>query len=383
MKIRIFLWLISLYILIAFGWLTFSLLNYNHIQYRLQTDLLEAGINSCQLEILSFSNASSSQAEDSSTYFLQNLEIFIDSITLNERIKDKFNNLYLLQYTTKNLKGDSIQVSVHKNPTIEMQNNNKRDEQKRIWIYQSLLLFLLVGSGIFGVYYSVRSMNRLNKQQNNFLLSVTHELRTPITAIRLLLQTVQRPNLKEDKKAELIEKAITNTYRLEELSENLLTAMQIENDKYQYADETIDFSDMVSRVVQNYSIKGEIDDHIEPNIFIIGDPFILRITISNLVENAFKYSDFQPIAIQLRKMKNQLELRICDQGIGISPKHYRNIFKKFYRVQDEETRTTKGTGLGLYIVKQAVKEHNGNVTILPNDPKGTCFVIKLPTVAKE
>lgn len=381
MKIRIFLWLITLYILIAFGWLTFSLLNYNRIQHHLQSDLLEAGINSCQLEILAFANNYGSSEDTNTVFFLQNLALNLDSSAIQSHIKQKFNNLYQIKFASISENGDSIRLSIHKNPTIVKQNLLKKDEQNRIWIYQSLLLFLLVGSGIFGVYYSVRSINKLNKQQNNFLLSVTHEFKTPITAIRLMLQTILRPNLPDNKKSELIEKAVNNTYRLEELSENMLTAMQIENDKYQYADEVFDFSELVERVVQNYAIKGEIKALLEKDIQVEGDAFILRITISNLVENAFKYSDFQPISVSLSKpKKNMLTLKICDQGVGISPKHYKHIFKKFYRIQDEEIRTTKGTGLGLFIVKQAVKEHGGTINISQNQPQGTCFTIQLPTV---
>jgi signal transduction histidine kinase len=100
--------------------------------------------------------------------------------------------------------------------------------------------------------------------------------------------------------------------------------------------------------------------------------------INNLIENAFKYSNNQPIEVSLETEAKWKKLSIKDQGIGLKKEDFKNIFKKFYRVQDEETRVSKGTGLGLFIVKQAVERHSGKVFVKPNEDKGVTFTILLP-----
>jgi signal transduction histidine kinase len=268
-----------------------------------------------------------------------------------------------------------VQLSI--NPTKLQQLEEERFQQKNIWLYQSILLLVLVASGIYGVYYSIDSIYQLNKRQNNFLLSVTHEFKTPIAAIRLMLQTSKNPKVKEEKKAELIENSIQNTFRLEELAENMLVSMQIENDKYQYALSTVDLSEMLNQVIDNQSIKGEINGAIEPSLTLIGDGFIMRMVANNLIENAFKYSDNQPIEVNLYMQGTKKVLEVKDIGVGIAKEDYKKIYKKFFRVQDEETRTTKGTGLGLFIVKQAVERHRGKVAVMANKPRGSVFIVEL------
>jgi signal transduction histidine kinase len=100
--------------------------------------------------------------------------------------------------------------------------------------------------------------------------------------------------------------------------------------------------------------------------------------INNLIENAFKYSNNQPIVVSLETDAKWKKLSIKDQGIGLKKEDFKHIFKKFYRVQDEETRISKGTGLGLFIVKQAVERHSGKVFVRTNNDKGVTFTILLP-----
>lgn len=362
-----------MYVLAAFAWLTYSLLDYSNNDYKLKNELLKAGLNACILQTIEKSE-SKEFGSDGNIYHLKQLELELHPDSLESFLHRRFHGNY----------NYSIQEVGTKSMLVLSINNEKReqitaslDRRKRLWIFQSALLFLLVGAGIYGVYYSIRSIYQLNKQQNNFLLSVTHEFKTPIASIRLMLQTMQRRTLPEEKKAELVEKAVQNTHRLEELAENMLTAMQIENDKYQYDKESFNISDMMDRIVSNFRIKGTITDSIEPDLFFTGDRFILRIAINNLVENAFKYSDYQPIDVSLKKEGNKLLVRVADQGNGVAKEDQEKIFKRFYRAQNEEVRNTKGTGLGLFIVKQVIEKHQGKVHVEPNVPKGSVFVVAL------
>jgi signal transduction histidine kinase len=368
--------LVIVYILAAFAWLTFSLLNYSNTDYKLKNDVLMAGLNACTLQVMQNAKNGNLGSDSENEYFLKQLKIDLEEAKLKQFVNEQFNNNYLAKIENIGAGGKIVQLSI--NPVKLSELESERSTQRNIWLYQSILLLVLVAGGIYGVYYSIDSIYQLNKRQNNFLLSVTHEFKTPIAAIRLMLQTSIHPNVKEEKRVELVDNSIQNTYRLEELAENMLISMQIENDKYQYALSDVNLSEMVTQVVSNQGIKGDINGTVEPGLIINGDGFILRMVVNNLIENAFKYSNSMPIEVNLTEENGKKVLVVKDQGVGIDKGDYKNIFKKFYRVQDEETRTTKGTGLGLFIVKQATERHQGKVTVTANEPKGSVFRIELP-----
>ena len=375
MKVKILIVFVIVYILTAFAWLTFSLLNYANTDYNLKNNVLLAGLNACTLQVMQ--NAKNGKLGNDTTqeYYLQQLKIDVDTVRLKAFVQDRFNGNYLAEISQISKKQKLVQLLI--NPSKLEDLELEKFQQRNIWIYQSILLLVLVASGIYGVFYTIDNIYQLNKRQNNFLLSVTHEFKTPIASIRLMLQTSKNPKVKEEKKAELIENSIQNTFRLEELAENMLVSMQIENDKYQYALSEIDLSEMATQIIENQNIKGEITGNLTAGIRVQGDNFILRMVINNLIENAFKYSNDQPIEVNLFERNNQKIIEVKDQGIGIPKEEYKNIFKKFYRIQEEETRTTKGTGLGLFIVKEAIERHNGSVWVGVNDPKGTIFRVIL------
>lgn len=373
MRVKVLIVLVIVYILAAFAWLTFSLLNYSNTDFQLKNDVLKAGLNACTLQVMQQAKNSKLGSTDSVEYFLKQLKIDIAEDKLRVFINEQFRGNYAVSFEQLAPDKKVVQLSISPRSIAGLQ--EQRSQQRNIWLYQSVLLMVLVAVGIFGVYYSVDSVYQLNKRQNNFLLSVTHEFKTPIAAIRLMLQTSKNPKVKEEKREELIANSIENTFRLEELAENMLTAMQIESDKYQYQLSSVDLSEMVAQIVKNQSIKGDIAADIEKDIHLLGDGFILRMVINNLIENAFKYSDNQPIEVSLVMSGENKVLTVKDLGVGIKKEDYKNIFKKFYRIQDEETRTTKGTGLGLFIVSQAVKKHQGKVSVSSNKPKGSVFTI--------
>ena len=373
MRVKVLIVLVIVYILAAFAWLTFSLLNYSNTDFQLKNDVLKAGLNACTLQVMQQAKNSKLGSTDSLEYFLKQLKIDIAEDKLRVFVNEQFKGNYAVSFEQLAPDKKVVQLSISPRSIAGLQ--EQRSQQRNIWLYQSVLLMVLVAVGIFGVYYSVDSVYQLNKRQNNFLLSVTHEFKTPIAAIRLMLQTSKNPKVQEEKREELIANSIENTFRLEELAENMLTAMQIESDKYQYQLSSVDLSEMVAQIVKNQSIKGDIAANIEKDIHLLGDGFILRMVINNLIENAFKYSDNQPIEVSLVMSGENKVLAVKDLGVGIKKEDYKNIFKKFYRIQDEETRTTKGTGLGLFIVSQAVKKHQGKVSVSSNKPKGSVFTI--------
>ncbi len=376
MRVKVLIILVIVYILAAFAWLTFSLLSYSNTDYALKTDVLQAGLSACTLQVMQQAKNGDLGETDTVEHYLKQLLLNVEETQLQRFVQERFNNMYRAEFIDVAPKKRVVQLRI--NPESLEQLKTDQNRQQKIWLYQSVLLLILVAAGIYGVYYSVDSIYKLNKRQNNFLLSVTHEFKTPIASIRLMLQTSRHPKINNDKRAELVENSIQNTYRLEDLAENMLTAMQIENEEYSYQLSDMDLSQMVTDVISNQGIKGEINAQIEPGISIIGDGFIWRMVVNNLIENAFKYSNNQPIDVELFRKGGVKILKVKDRGIGIRKEDMKKIFNKFYRVQDEETRTTKGTGLGLFIVKQTVQKQNGKIHVSANKPKGTIFTLKLP-----
>ncbi|MDG2454240.1 MAG: HAMP domain-containing sensor histidine kinase [Bacteroidia bacterium] len=376
MRVKVLIILVIVYILAAFAWLTFSLLSYSNTDYALKTDVLQAGLSACTLQVMQQAKNGDLGETDTVEHYLKQLLLNVEETQLQRFVHERFNNMYRAEFIDVAPKKRVVQLRI--NPESLEQLKTDQNRQQKIWLYQSILLLILVAAGIYGVYYSVDSIYKLNKRQNNFLLSVTHEFKTPIASIRLMLQTSRHPKINNDKRAELVENSIQNTYRLEDLAENMLTAMHIENEEYSYQLSDMDLSQMVTDVISNQGIKGEINAQIEPGISIIGDGFIWRMVVNNLIENAFKYSNNQPIDVELFRKGGVKILKVKDRGIGIRKEDMKKIFNKFYRVQDEETRTTKGTGLGLFIVKQTVQKQNGKIHVSANKPKGTIFTLKLP-----
>jgi len=239
------------------------------------------------------------------------------------------------------------------------------------------LLILIVGAVYF--HSLLKKENAMHKQQRNFLLSVTHELKSPLSSIKLYLQTILKRDLEKEKRDQFIMSSIDDIGRLDNLVENMLLTSKIENRSYTFPKEDIDFTGLLTSLVDRIKInvqgKRTIVTEIQSNIDLFGDRFSLGSMINNLLENAVKYSQENTrIFISLKK-DTHIRLRICDEGCGIPETEHKKIFQKFYRSGNEMTRKTKGTGLGLFIVEQVVTNHNANISISNNLPQGTCFEI--------
>lgn len=221
----------------------------------------------------------------------------------------------------------------------------------------------------------------LNKQQRNFLLAISHELKSPLSSIKLSVETMKHRQLSQEQTAMLLENTIADSNRLQSLVENVLVAAKIEGRDYQLKREEFDLSEMLNQIADNLCAKSkhELKTSIEQSVTIKADHNAMNMIVMNLVENAFKYStNGGGVELVMNRNGKFVEIQVKDQGIGISEKEKKRVFEKFYRVGDENVRKTKGTGLGLYIINELVKIHNGKVTISDNNPKGTVFSVKLP-----
>jgi len=241
------------------------------------------------------------------------------------------------------------------------------------------LLLLLIG--IWQIRRSIRKELNLSARQNNFLLSVTHELKTPLAANKLYIQTIQKRDLSKEQTNDLLKKSIEENARLEYMIDNILNASRLENNALAIEKEEFDLVLLIQSVKKRFETISNQKITIsfsEDKIMLIADKFSIETILNNLVENAIKYSeDNALILIYASKNNNQVQFGVIDNGIGISKEDKVNVFNKFYRVGNEEVRTQKGTGLGLFIVAELVRKHAGKITCLDNDPQGTNFKIIL------
>jgi signal transduction histidine kinase len=259
---------------------------------------------------------------------------------------------------------------------------NKYDHQEMMIYGEGLVFVFSLFFGIYMINLGYKSKVDSEKQTRNFLLSITHELKSPLTSIRLALETIQKRDLDNEKKIKLCSNGIEESDRLINLVNDLLLAARVES-SYKPLLEKIDIQEKISLSVQ--SCKQRCPDAViewEPNsrpIFIMADDMGIRSAIDNLIDNALKYS-FQSkyLKISIAENDDKVIIRFADHGIGISDEFKRKIFDKFYRVGSEDTRKTKGTGLGLFIVSEIVRIHHGKINVSNNLPKGSIFEITLP-----
>jgi signal transduction histidine kinase len=260
---------------------------------------------------------------------------------------------------------------------------NKKDRRTSQYLGEGLTFLIVILIGAVVVYSSIKRNIRLSRQQNNFMLAVTHELKSPIAGIKLYLQTLEKHALDEEKRKSIINQCITEVNRLNDLCTNMLIATQIEGKQYVPAKERINLSELVRGGVIEYNTRfsRHIEMNIETEISTQGDRTLLQIALNNLIENAIKYSS-NKIIVSLFVNENDscANVSVADEGPGIPEAEKRKVFQKFYRIGNEETRKTKGTGLGLYLTAKIMKQHKGRINIKNNFPNGAIFEIMLPIV---
>ncbi len=245
---------------------------------------------------------------------------------------------------------------------------------------------VFVISLVIGVWLINRGYNKemtAAQQSRNFLLSITHELKSPIASIRLVLETFLKRDLNKEQIDKFSGNALVETERLNNLVNNLLLAAKLET-AYEPVLEDINISELVEEIVEKMKVKFPSVQFLYTEKTALpprikADRFGLSSVTINLLENAVKYAT-ENIRIEtiLSVEKNQVHLDITDNGIGIPDQEKKNVFGKFYRIGNEDTRKTKGTGLGLYIVNEIIKAHKGTIEVKNNLPKGTIFSIAFP-----
>jgi len=245
-------------------------------------------------------------------------------------------------------------------------------------VFLALLIF-----GITRIRSAFYKEIALGRQQRNFILSITHEFKSPLASIKLSLQTIQKRELDKVQKETILRRSLAETERIHALVDNVLLAAQLDSGTPSVHLERLDLSEFTADTVHAYTERPEqrhrIECKVASDIHIKGDAQALTSLLFNLLENAEKYSpEGSLIRVILTATNTAAKLMVSDEGGGIPEKERERVFEKFYRIGLEDTRQTKGTGLGLFIVRHIVQLHKGQIRIRNNEPSGSIFEITLP-----
>ena len=250
-------------------------------------------------------------------------------------------NHHMTEYRLQLLKPNDPNYNARQTAILEEEKRHTAE-----WVEEgSTFLFLILLGALF-VHREVRQQIRFQQQQQNFMMAVTHELKTPIAVVKLNLETLRKYRLDEDKQQQVIQATIQETDRLDTLANNILVASQLEGGGYARTKEVLDFSDLAEQSIRNYRYRfpgREWIARIQPDHTITGDPFLLHLLVNNLLENALKYSPKESaVTLTLTKENAHTLLTVKDNGPGIPDEEKKKIFGKFYRQRTGDHPSNKG-----------------------------------------
>jgi two-component system sensor histidine kinase SenX3 len=253
-----------------------------------------------------------------------------------------------------------------------------------------LLAFPLIITGVvLNTIFLVREIRR-NEQHDGFINSVTHELKTPVASIRLYLQTLQTRDIDDSKRQEFYRIMVEDTDRLTGTIEQVLRAGRVGAKLRHPSSAAVDFAAIVRDCLALARTRHHLPEAAltyreslanGSALRVLGNEDELKAAVSNLVDNAIKYSGAQvKVAVELEQPEAaQATLRVRDQGMGISAGELKRIFKRFYRIPGAVAIRVKGTGLGLFIVRSVIARHGGKVFAESDGPgRGSTFTVRLP-----
>lgn len=286
------------------------------------------------------------------------------------------------EYMGPNFRGIRIAFS-------ENQENALIKQQSLQQSFYLLALFLVIGVTLFGAYLlwqDVRRDLRLAEMRSQFVSSVSHELKTPLTSIRMFAETLRLGRSKDRAmQDEYLDTIVNESQRLTRLLNDVLDFSKIEKGKRAYKMVSNSLPEIIRTAArameyplsqQEFKLHVQIEEEM-PDILVDGDA--IEQAVLNLLSNAMKYSgDSRNIDLKLKKIEHQVVIQVIDRGIGIDHHEQKKIFNKFYRIPSPENERTAGTGLGLSLVSHIVEAHGGRLEIESTMGKGSNFSIFLP-----
>ena len=280
-------------------------------------------------------------------------------------------NLQLSHYQQDLIDVDDV---LHEEKQLEI--TQERNANAAQYLGEGITFLFLIGTGAIFVFRAINRQFKLAQQQENFMMAITHELKTPIAVTKLNLETLQKRLLNNEQQQKLISSTIQEANRLNALCNNMLLTTQIEAGGYKIMQEPIDFSSLVKECAHDFIVRfpaRKIKIELIDEAFINGDLLMLQLAVNNLLDNAIKYSGKEDIVLlKMFRSNKEIHLQVIDAGPGISDAEKEKVFEKYYRGSQGKT---KGTGLGLYLTKKIVQAHNGIIKIENNLLRGSIFEI--------
>ncbi|HIN87566.1 MAG TPA: HAMP domain-containing histidine kinase [Nitrospinaceae bacterium] len=246
-----------------------------------------------------------------------------------------------------------------------------------------LMLVILAGVYVIFVYWNKQS--RLYQLQSNFISSVSHELKSPLASIQLYLETLKYQKVSSEEAQDFVETMLSDTERLSDLIDNILESSKSDPKSMQSQFSSVDIVSFLQETIAHHQklfedkqcvIQLKFNDYVKVSI----DGRAMRMVFNNLIANALRYSPAGTVlTIEVRRDQKFCIIDFIDQGFGFDKKELKKVFKKFYRVQNQETQNIEGAGLGLYISRQIIKNHKGKINVFSEGRgKGTHFMLSLP-----
>jgi signal transduction histidine kinase len=262
--------------------------------------------------------------------------------------------------------------------------------QKVAWLILGIILFIVIITGlVLNTIFLVREIRR-NEQHDSFLNAVTHELKTPLTSIRLYLETLKSREVDEAQRRKFYDVMLADSDRLLRTVEQVLRAGRTGQRRRPVSTSLIDLGEMTREEVElarsryhldNESLRYNEAQNGQGRFKVRGDADELRAAVSNLLDNAVKYSHKQvDVSVEVKPAGERgVVVSVTDRGVGIRPGQVERIFNRFYRAPGRAISRVSGTGLGLFIVRSVVKKHGGRVFAESAGPgRGSTFTIQLP-----
>ena len=256
-------------------------------------------------------------------------------------------------------------------------------------VFGSIFFLVIIALGVVNTIFLVREIRR-NEQHDSFINAVTHELKTPVASIRLYLETLQSRELDEPKRREFYRIMLEDSDRLLHTIDQVLRAGATGSILRRSARVRLDLAQIARECVElartRFHLGPDALEYVEhtPQAFVLGDVEELKAAVWNLIDNAVKYSQGEPrIVVELDELHNNgVALRVTDHGVGIAPAELKRIFKRFYRIPASVAVRTKGSGLGLFIVRSVARKHGGRAYAQSAGPgQGSTFTLQLPAAS--
>jgi len=251
------------------------------------------------------------------------------------------------------------------------------------------VFLLIAGILVFGLVLTVRAVSHeleLARMKSDFVSTVSHEFKSPLTSIRQLAEMLQSGRVpSEERRQQYYDVLLEQSERLALLTDNILSLAKIEEGRAEFAFETTDVSALLTKVVSSFQERVrhegfDIELDVKGPIPLVAvDRTALSQAITNLIDNAIKYSgDSRKVVVGASVEEQSLAIAVRDFGVGIKKEEIDRVFERFFRGGDELTRTVKGSGLGLTLIKEIVEAHRGKVQVESEPGKGSVFSIRLP-----